>query len=74
MRPADGLQRLVQSVTAAVGGIQATVQYAGRAPGFTAGLQQINVLLPTNAPHGAAVLVLTVGGVDTQAGVTVVIQ
>ena len=72
---ADGLQRLAFPVTATIGGANATVVYAGEAPGETSGLQQINILVPANAPAGAAVpIVLTVDGVSTQAGVTVAVQ
>jgi uncharacterized protein (TIGR03437 family) len=72
---ADGLEWLTLPVTAYVGGIPATVQYAGAAPGYTVGLQQINVLVPANAPTGAAVSVLLmVNGVETQNGVTVALQ
>jgi uncharacterized protein (TIGR03437 family) len=71
----DGLCWLELPVTATVGGIPATVLYAGEAPGSDGGLQQINVLIPTDAPRGTAVpLQLTVGGVTTRAGVTLTIQ
>lgn len=43
-------------------GISATVDYAGAAPGF-AGLNQVNVRIPGNAPTGGAVSVaLSIGG------------
>jgi len=72
---ADGLQHLVLPVTAFIGGVAAQVVYAGEAPGYTSGLQQINILVPENAPVGPAVpLQLAVGGVDTQSGVTIAIQ
>ena len=71
----DGLRHLALPVTATIGGIPATVLYAGEAPGFTTGLQQINVQIPANAPAGPAVpLQLTVGGVSTPVGVTLAIQ
>jgi uncharacterized protein (TIGR03437 family) len=71
----DGLQHLILPVTASIGGVAATVVYAGMAPGYTSGLQQINILVPENVPLGPAVpLQLTVGGVDTQSGVTIAIQ
>jgi uncharacterized protein (TIGR03437 family) len=71
----DGLSRLISGVTATVGGKFAEVTYAGLVPGETPGLQQINVRLPADAPAGSAVpLQLTIGGVSTQAGVTVAIQ
>lgn len=67
----DHLRRMAQTVTASVGGISARVLYAGEAPGNTDGLQQINLVVPSNAPSGKNVpLVLTVDGVSTQAGVT----
>jgi hypothetical protein len=72
---ADGLQRLTLPVTALIGGIAAQVVYAGEAPGFTIGLQQINVLIPENAPVGSAVPIqLVVDDVSTPSGVTIVIQ
>ena len=72
---ADGLQRLTLPVTASIGGVAAQVVYAGEAPYFTSGLQQINILIPENAPAGNAVPIqLVVGGVSTQSGVTVVIE
>lgn len=72
---ADGLAHLTLTVTASIGGAPATVLYAGEAPGWTHGLQQINVLIPANASKGPSVpLVLTVGGVTTQTGVTLGIQ
>jgi uncharacterized protein (TIGR03437 family) len=71
----DGLSRLALPVTALFGSVQATVVYAGDAPGLTLGLQQINILIPTNGPVGSAVPVsLSVGGVSTQAGITLAIQ
>jgi uncharacterized protein (TIGR03437 family) len=72
---ADGLQHLILPVTASIGSVAAQVVYAGEAPGYTSGLQQINILVPENVPLGAAIpLQLTVGGVDTQSGVTIAIQ
>jgi uncharacterized protein (TIGR03437 family) len=71
----DGLARLVLPVTATVGGIPATVLYAGQAPGYTSGLQQIDLMIPVNAPRGTAEpLVLVIGGVSTQPSVTFTIQ
>ncbi len=71
----DGLRHLALTVTATIGGIPATVLFAGEAPGTTPGLQQINVQIPANAPSGTKVpLQLMVGGVTTQAGVTLSIN
>jgi uncharacterized protein (TIGR03437 family) len=71
----DGLRRLAGAVTAELGGVPATVQYAGEAPGSTDGLQQINLLLPDAGPVGAAVPVtLSVNGTPTQATATIAVE
>jgi uncharacterized protein (TIGR03437 family) len=61
-------------ITATIGGTAAPVVFAGQAPGFTTGLQQINISIPAYSPTGAAALVLSAGGTSTQAAVTLVIQ
>lgn len=76
---ATGLLSPVLPVSATVGGIPATVTYAGTAPGIVTGAMQVNVQIPSNAPSGSAVsLAITVGtgssAVSTQAGVTVAVQ
>ncbi|HTS65331.1 MAG TPA: IPT/TIG domain-containing protein [Candidatus Acidoferrales bacterium] len=67
-----------QPVTATIGGIAVTgnaVAYAGSAPGLISGVMQVNLVIPQNAPTGAAVpIVVTVGSNNSQAGVTVAIQ
>jgi uncharacterized protein (TIGR03437 family) len=71
----DGLRRLTNTVTATIGGVTATVLYAGEAPTETTGLQQINILVPPGVQPGPNVPVaLTVGGGSTQAGITMAIQ
>jgi uncharacterized protein (TIGR03437 family) len=63
------------TVTATVGGLNAPVKYAGGAPGLVAGLMQVNVQIPTGILAGNAVpVVLRVGGVFSQAGVTVAVR
>ena len=77
LKPAgpDGLCWLELPVTATVGGMPAKVLFAGQAPGSTTGLQQINVMIPMDAPRGAAVpLQLTIGGANTPVGITLTIQ
>ena len=62
-------------VTVTIGGAPATVQYAGSAPGEIAGLMQVNAVVPAGAPAGAAVAVsVSVGGVASQAGVTLAVE
>jgi uncharacterized protein (TIGR03437 family) len=62
-------------VTVQIGGSNAKVSYAGAAPGLVAGVTQVNCLIPSDVNSGPAVpIVLTVGGVNSQAGVTIAIQ
>jgi uncharacterized protein (TIGR03437 family) len=63
----------VQTVTATVNGVSALVNYAGAAPGFVAGVMQINLQIPTGVVSGTAEVKVTVGTV-TSPPVTVVIQ
>ncbi|HEV3329369.1 MAG TPA: hypothetical protein VG096_00200 [Bryobacteraceae bacterium] len=81
--PADGsvLPLLASQVTCTVGGIPATVRYAGSAPGLISGVIQVNVKIPSQAPSGAEVpLVISVESPgdsfssSSQAGVTIAIQ
>jgi uncharacterized protein (TIGR03437 family) len=71
----NGLLRLAQPVTVVFGDAQTSVQFAGAAPGYTAGLQQINVQIPADAPTGPAVQIrIAIGGANTPSGVTVAIK
>jgi uncharacterized protein (TIGR03437 family) len=76
---ATALLSPVLPVTATVGGIPATVYYAGTAPGIVTGVMQVDVLIPLNVTPGPAVpIVVTVGSppgaFSTQAGVTVAVK
>ena len=68
------LPRPVQNVTVAIGGIQATVLYAGGAPQLPAGVMQVNVRIPLQAPSGAVPVVLRVGAASSMPAVTVSVQ
>jgi uncharacterized protein (TIGR03437 family) len=59
------------SATVTIGGIPATVSYAGTT--VIPGLEQVNVLLPTGLPHGTQELILKVNG-TTANTVQVVLQ
>jgi uncharacterized protein (TIGR03437 family) len=57
--------------SAIIGGQTITPEYCGEAPGATAGLVQVNLLIPQSVTSGSAVPVtITIGGVTSQAGVT----
>jgi uncharacterized protein (TIGR03437 family) len=64
----------VQGVTVTIGGQGAVVQYAGGAPGSTAGLMQINAVIPSGIPSSNAVPVsIAVGAQSSPAGVTIAV-
>lgn len=67
------LPQPVARVTVTVGGLPAEVRYAGGAPGLIAGLMQVNVVVPAGLA-GVVPVVLTAGGVASQAGVTVAVR
>jgi uncharacterized protein (TIGR03437 family) len=72
---ATTLNRPVANVTATVGGVAATVAYAGTSPGIVNGVIQVNVTIPATAPSGPTVpILITIGTATTQAGVTLAIQ
>ena len=79
--PVDGtlaqppLPVINQPVTARVGGLPAQVLYQGSALGLLNGAVQINVVVPFNVAPGSSVPVdITVGGVTSAQGVTIVVQ
>jgi len=64
----------VLPVTATIGGISAQVSYAGAVPGLIA-VTQINVVVPKGLPTNSPVpVILRIGSVSTQSGVTVFVQ
>jgi uncharacterized protein (TIGR03437 family) len=66
------LPKPVLPVTATISKIPATVTYMGAAPGLVAGLMQVNIQVPDGAKSGD--VVLSIGGVKSQPGVTVSIR
>ncbi|MCB1020982.1 MAG: putative Ig domain-containing protein [Acidobacteria bacterium] len=71
--PGDPLARTVEGVSVTIGGVDASVFYAGLAPGF-AGLYQVNAIVPAGTPSGADVpLVLTIDEIVNPT-VTVAVQ
>lgn len=61
-------------VTVLIGGQNAQVNYAGAAASFVAGMLQVNVQIPPDAPSGNVPVVLQVGNASSQPGVTVAVQ
>jgi uncharacterized protein (TIGR03437 family) len=81
--PANGslLKNPLLKVTATVGGLPATVAFAGSAPGFVSGVLQVNVIIPAGLTSGQQAVVVTLGdptapsgSFSSQAGVTVTVQ
>jgi len=64
----------VQPITVTIGGQQALYTYAGEAPGMVAGVMQLNVQIPANAPSGALAIQVSIGGNMSQNGITVTVQ
>jgi uncharacterized protein (TIGR03437 family) len=65
---------ITSPVSAQIGGVSATVQYAGAAPGLVAGVFQVNILVPSGVPSGAAPVTIQVGTAVSSSAVTVAIQ
>lgn len=65
----------IPSVTATVGGLPATVEFAGEAPGLITGVFQINVLIPAGVAPGSAVPVtVSIDGIASPLGTTIAVQ
>jgi uncharacterized protein (TIGR03437 family) len=70
----DTLSWVTAQYSALVNGENATVVYAGTAPGLLFGVYQFNVQLPADLPPGPATLVLQVGDSSSQQDVTVFVK
>ena len=65
----------IAPVTVTIGGQPAAVNGAQAAPGSAPGVLQINVVVPTDAASGTAVpVIVNIGGVDSQANITMAIK
>lgn len=62
------------NVSVSIGGQAAEVAYAGAAPFLVAGVFQINVKIPEDAPSGAVPVVVRVGSFASQEGISVQVQ
>jgi uncharacterized protein (TIGR03437 family) len=54
--------------------LPATVQYAGSAPGYVYGATQVNLILPAGLASGLQPVLINVGGIPSQSGVTVQVK
>ena len=74
----DGLRHLANTFTCQIGNVVCTVTYAGEAPGYTSGLQQINIEIPAILDPAnlqePLILTLSQSPVSTQAGVTLALK
>lgn len=65
----------ISGVTATVGGLPATVEFAGEAPGLITGVIQVNVLIPQGVTPGSSVPVtIVIGSVSSPIGTTIAVQ
>jgi uncharacterized protein (TIGR03437 family) len=67
----DKTYNLSPTLTATLGGIPATVSFAGLVAGF-AQVYQFNVVVPSNAPNGDLPLVVNVNGTESFSGLIAV--
>ena len=65
---------LTQNVVVTIGGMNATVSYAGSSPGSPNGIVQINAQVPAGLPAGQAAVVVQVGTVTSPAGTTIAVS
>ncbi|HYP05139.1 MAG TPA: endo-1,4-beta-xylanase [Bryobacteraceae bacterium] len=72
LAPSSGQQS--EPVTATINGVPAEVLYAGPAPGLVNGVLQVNLTIPQAAGTGDLPLLLRVGGVESQTGITVSVR
>ena len=72
----DGdVKKPILNVSVSIGGVNAPVQFAGSAPELVAGVLAVNVIVPQEVLPGPAVpVVVTIGGVSSQAAATIAVQ
>jgi uncharacterized protein (TIGR03437 family) len=69
------LPYLTQKVAVTIGGIEASVKYAGGVPGAVAGLTQINAEVPAGVTPGSAVpVIVKLGNYTSSTGVTMSVK
>jgi uncharacterized protein (TIGR03437 family) len=74
LAPASNLSRPTSLVTVTINGMDCPVGYAGSAPGLLNGIFQVNCVVPAGLTPGPAIpVVVQVGKVSSQAGLTMAI-
>ena len=64
----------LQSIQVLINGQPAQYTYAGEAPAMVAGVMQLNVQIPAIVPSGPLEVLVSIGGVSSQKGITVSVQ
>jgi len=70
--PVAGSQ--VLPLTATIGGLNAAVLYSGPAPNLVNGVLQVNLTIPAGLTPGAHPVVIRIGGLTSQPGITVAVE
>jgi len=65
---------LALTSTATVGGVPGLVTFAGSAPGFVGGVNQMNILLSPTTPSGNQPLAITIGGQTSSNTATIAVK
>lgn len=68
--PRDGYPVPAAATEVSIGGVPATIEFRGQAPG-TAGVMQLNVRVPPGVASGAADVLLTVGGASSRTRISI---
>jgi adhesin/invasin len=72
--PLDALVNAVATPPATIGGVVANITFAGLAPGFAAGLYQVNIIVPIGLTPGPSIPVVLSGVNGPSPTVTVAVQ
>lgn len=69
-----GIAHPLADVTASIGGVAATVAYAGGDNGLAPGMIRVDVTVPSSVSGSAVPVVVSVGNASSQPGVTIAVQ
>ena len=64
----------ISGATATVGGVPATVQFAGAAPGLVTGVLQMNIVVPNGVTGNAVPVTISINGTSTTQVTTIAVQ